>query len=156
MHRALAVTRKMIQEARSEVAPAIILRASGLKLTDTDNRAAELAADIAHVIRSFPIPVQELTAALAPKLLELQPELEGKVRLGWGSVNYRHPEAGFVCALLPMEDHVSVVFEKGRLLNSPLLEGDGEQARFIKLVPGTPIPEPELAALLKQAIALRP
>ena len=54
-----------------------------------------------------------------------------------------------------MEDHVSLVFEHGRLLSSPLLEGDGKQVRFIRFVPGVEIPEDEIAILLAEAIALK-
>jgi len=121
----------------------------------SDTQATELLADIRHIARSFPEPIGALTAELAVKLLELQPALEAKARLGWGSVNYRHAEAGFVCAIFPLEEHVSLVFEHGRQLSSPLLEGDGKQVRFIKLLPGQPIPEDEIAMLLAEAIALR-
>ncbi len=54
-----------------------------------------------------------------------------------------------------MEDHVSLVFEHGRQLSSPLLQGDGKQVRFIRLEPGTDIPEDEIAILLAEAIALK-
>ena len=78
---------------------------------------------------------------------ELQPDLAPRVRLGWGSINFRHPQAGFVCAVFPMPDHVSLVFEHGRQLSSPLLQGTGRQVRFIRFEPGDPVPRDELAAL---------
>ena len=114
-----------------------------------------MVADLLHIVRSYPEPIQQLTSRLALTLLSVRPDLEGKARLGWGSVNYRHPTAGFVCAIFPMEDHVSLVFEHGRLLSSPLLEGDGKQVRYIRFEPGTPIPEDEIAILLAEAIALK-
>jgi len=86
---------------------------------------------------------------------ELQPDLAPRVRLGWGSINFRHPQAGFVCAVFPMPDHVSLVFEHGRQLSSPLLQGTGRQVRFIRFEPGDPVPRDELAILLAEAIALR-
>ena len=92
---------------------------------------------------------------LALTLLNLRPDLEAKARLGWGSVNYRHPQAGFLCAIFPMQDHVSLVFENGRLLSSPLLEGNGKQVRFIRFAPGADIPEDDIAILLAEAIALK-
>ena len=122
----------------------------------SDSRSAEFAGDLRNVVRSFPEPVRELASKLALTLLALRPDLEGKARLGWGSVNYRHPVAGFVCAIFPMEDHVSLVFENGRQLSSPLLEGDGKQVRYIRLVPGHDIPEDDIAILLAEAIALKP
>ena len=114
-----------------------------------------MVADLLNIVRSFPEPVQQLTSKLALTLLAIRPDLEGKARLGWGSVNYRHPVAGFVCAIFPMEDHVSLVFENGRQLSSPLLEGDGKQVRYIKLIPGNDIPEDDIAILLAEAIALK-
>jgi hypothetical protein len=114
-----------------------------------------MVADLLHIVRQFPEPIRELSSRLALSVLNLRPDLEGKARLGWGSVNYRHPVAGFVCAIFPMEDHVSLVFEHGRQLSSPLLEGDGKQVRYIKLVPGAQIPEDDIAILLSEAIALK-
>ena len=124
-------------------------------MEQSDSRSTELVADLLNIVRSFPEPVQQLTSKLALTLLSVRPDLEGKARLGWGSVNYRHPVAGFVCAIFPMEDHVSLVFEHGRQLSSPLLEGDGKQVRFMKFVPGNDIPEDEIAILLSEAIALK-
>ncbi len=54
-----------------------------------------------------------------------------------------------------MPEHVSLVFERGRELTSPLLQGAGKQARFVRLEPGQPVPAEELGLLLIEAIALR-
>lgn len=121
----------------------------------SDSRSTEVVADLLQIVRSFPQPVADLTQTLALTILSVRPDLEGKARLGWGSVNYRHPKAGFVCAIFPMEDHVSLVFEHGRLLSSSLLEGDGKQVRYIRFEPGAEIPEDEIAILLAEAIALK-
>ena len=121
----------------------------------SDSRSTEVVADLLQILRPFPEPIATLASDLALTLLSVRPDLEGKARLGWGSVNYRHPKAGFVCAIFPMEDHVSLVFEHGRLLSSPLLEGDGKQVRYIRFEPGAKIPEDEIAILLAEAIALK-
>lgn len=121
----------------------------------SDSRSTEVVADLLQILRPFPGPIATLASDLALTLLSVRPDLEGKARLGWGSVNYRHPKAGFVCAIFPMEDHVSLVFEHGRLLSSPLLEGDGRQVRYIRFEPGAAIPEDEIAILLAEAIALK-
>ena len=121
----------------------------------SDSRSTEVVADLPQILRPFPGPIATLASDLALTLLSVRPDLEGKARLGWGSVNYRHPKAGFVCAIFPMEDHVSLVFEHGRLLSSPLLEGDGRQVRYIRFEPGAAIPEDEIAILLAEAIALK-
>jgi hypothetical protein len=114
-----------------------------------------MVADLQHIVRPLPAPIGEFASRLALTLLNVRPDLEAKARLGWGSVNYRHPRAGFVCAIFPMEDHVSLVFENGRQLSSPLLEGDGKQVRFIRFSPGDNIPEDDIAILLAEAIALK-
>ncbi|MDB5542096.1 MAG: hypothetical protein JWQ89_3823 [Devosia sp.] len=121
----------------------------------SDSRSTEMVADLLQIVRSFPQPVADLASTLALTILSVRPDLEGKARLGWGSVNYRHPKAGFVCAIFPMEDHASLVFEHGRQLSSPLLEGDGKQVRYIRFEPGAKIPEDEIAILLAEAIALK-
>lgn len=122
----------------------------------SDTAASDiLLGDLRPILRAYPEPIAELTRQAAVALIALRPDLEAKVRLGWGSVNYRHPAAGFVCALFPLEDHVSLVFEHGRQLTSPLLEGDGKQVRFIRLVPGTELPADEIGLLLAEAIALK-
>ncbi|MBN9315181.1 MAG: DUF1801 domain-containing protein [Devosia sp.] len=121
----------------------------------SDSRSTEMVADLIQITRSLPPPIAELASRLALTLLAVRPDLEAKARLGWGSVNFRHPRAGFVCAIFPMEDHVSLVFEHGRQLSSPLLKGDGKQVRFIRFAPDADIPEDELAILLAEAIALK-
>ncbi|WP_417307571.1 DUF1801 domain-containing protein [Devosia sp.] len=93
--------------------------------------------------------------ALAALIGEVAPTLEGMIRIGWGSINYRHATAGFVCAVFPMQDHVSLVFEHGRQLNSPMLQGDGAQVRFIRIEPGALPDRDALAILIAEAIALR-
>lgn len=121
----------------------------------SDSRSTEVVADLLQIVRSFPQPVADLAQNLALTILSVRPDLDGKARLGWGSVNYQHPKAGFVCAIFPMADHVSLVFEHGRLLSSPLLQGNGKQVRYIRFEPGDEIPEDEIAILLAEAIALK-
>jgi hypothetical protein len=95
--------------------------------------------------------------ALHALLGRIAPDLTPQVRLGWGSVNFRHARAGFVCAIFPYPNRVSLIFEQGRQLSnhSGLLQGDGRQIRFIAFAPGAVLPEPELTELIAEAIALR-
>lgn len=102
-----------------------------------------------------PAAVAELARQVAAMIAEVRPDLVPAVRSGWGTINYRHQRAGFVCALYPRADSVSLLFERGRLLSSPLLEGDGRKMRFIRLRPGQAIPVDEIAILLAEAIALQ-
>ncbi|MHB1103081.1 MAG: DUF1801 domain-containing protein [Devosia sp.] len=116
-----------------------------------------LDQEIEGFLGSFQSPIKEIAGQLADAVRRLRPDLVPHVRLGWGSVNFRHPKAGFVCAVFPMSDHVSLVFEHGRLLGneSGLLQGDGKQVRFIPFRPAQPIPEEALGLLLAEAIALK-
>jgi hypothetical protein len=92
-------------------------------------------------------------------LCELRPDLIAAVKLGWGSVNFRHKQAGHICAVFPQrkEHNVIVVFEHGRLLDSPLLVDNGKvrQVRWIPFRPGDAIPMDEIGILLAEAIALK-
>ena len=112
-------------------------------------------AEIAGLLQSFKPEIGAIAAEVVAAIRELRPDLAPRVRLGWGSVNFRHPAAGFVCAVFPMPDHVSLVFEHGRQLDSPLLQGEGRQVRFIPFRPGDAVPRDELAILFAEAIALR-
>jgi hypothetical protein len=114
-------------------------------------------AEIESFLGAFQPPIEETAGRLIEALRRLRPDLVPQVRLGWGSVNFRHPRAGFVCAVFPMADHVSLVFEHGRQLSneSGLLQGEGKQVRFIPVRPSQAIPEEALGLLLAEAIALK-
>lgn len=101
--------------------------------------------------------IAELTLEVVGWVVKQFPEMTAKVMLGWRSVNFRHPRAGFVIAVFPFEDHVSIIFQNGRMLSSPLLVGGAEikQVRWIPLKPGDAIPWDEIGILLVEAIALR-
>lgn len=116
-----------------------------------------LDAEIDGLLSRAEPAVAAMAADVIASVRRLRPDLEPKVRLGWGSVNFRHPRAGFVCAVFPMADHVSLVFEHGRQLGDPegLLRGEGKQVRFLPFRPGDTVPEQALGLLLAEAIALR-
>jgi hypothetical protein len=101
-------------------------------------------------------PVAALARELVALIAGMRPDLTGKVRRGWGTINYRHRRAGFVLALYPSTEHVAVIFQQGKLLSSPLLVDDGKvkQVRWIPLRPGEGIPEDEIGILIVEAIAL--
>lgn len=85
------------------------------------------------------------------------PGLSGKVMRGWRSVNFRHRQAGHVCAVFPYADRVSLYFEHGRMLDDPegLLQGeDLKKGRFLRLYPGDALPEAAVGLFLAEAIAL--
>lgn len=116
---------------------------------------ALIETDFVALLGRFDRPVAVLARETVTLLSTIRPELDPVVRRGWGSVNFRHPKAGFLCAVFPMPDRVSLAFEHGRLLSSPLLEGDTKQVRWIPLRPGSALPVDDIAVLLAEAIALR-
>ncbi len=115
------------------------------------------AAELAELLGRVPPEVAKLARRLLDLLAEIRPDLTPAIRSGWGTVNFRHPRAGFVCSVFPAADHVSLIFEHGRLLDSPLLKGDGKvkRVRWIELRTGDDVPVDEIAILLAEAIAMR-
>ena len=109
------------------------------------------------LLSRFDAPVATLARALVEALRGAFPELGAQVKHGWGSVNFSHPQAGFLCAVFPRHEAVQLYFEQGRLLSSPLLEaGTGtRQVRWITLHPDAAIPLDEIAILVSEAIALK-
>ena len=66
-----------------------------------------------------------------------EPDLTERVYHGWDGIGFRHPDAGYVCAIYPreQEQEVRLLFEHGVRLEDRegLLEGAGTQTRFIRV-----------------------
>jgi hypothetical protein len=66
-----------------------------------------------------------------------EPDLTERVYPGWDGIGFRHPDAGYVCAIYPreQEQEVRLLFEHGARLQDRegLLEGTGSQTRFIRV-----------------------
>ena len=66
-----------------------------------------------------------------------EPDLTERVYVGWDGIGFRHPDAGYVCAIFPreQEQEVRLLFEHGVRLEDRegLLEGAGTQTRFIRV-----------------------
>lgn len=99
----------------------------------------------------------DLAVEVIATVERVAPSLTSKVRLGWNSVNFTHKAAGYVCAIVPTPDRVSLVFAHGRELDHPRLTDDGKvkQVRWINFAPGDDLIEDEVAILIAEAIALR-
>ncbi len=115
--------------------------------------------DYDTLLSRFDGPIAALTRRLVDTLKDIRPDLQPAVKLGWGSVNFRHPKAGHLCAVFPQarEHNGLLVFEHGRLIDSPLLVDNGKvtRVRWIPLQPGDEIPVDDIAILLAEAIALK-
>ena len=96
----------------------------------------------------MPVPkdVREFLAEAHPRLADLalwvreavlagEPDLTERVYRGWDGIGFRHPDAGYVCAIYPREGDVRLLFEHGVRLRDDegLLEGAGSQTRFIRV-----------------------
>ena len=66
-----------------------------------------------------------------------EPDLTERVYVGWDGIGFRHPDAGYGCAIFPreQEQEVRLLFEHGVRLEDRegLLEGAGTQTRFIRV-----------------------
>ncbi len=114
-------------------------------------------ADLDSLLARRDKPIAGLARQLVSLLREIRPDLTAAVKLGWGSINFRHAKAGHLCAVFPQADNVLLVFEHGRLLDSPLLVDNGKvtRVRWIPFEPGDEIPVDDIAILLAEAIALK-
>ena len=91
---------------------------------------------------------------------EVVPEAVEKAHPGWHAIGYRHPQAGYVCGILPRERSVKLGFEWGAQLRDEdglLRRGPsgGKQVRYAELADADAIPEDALALLLLEAVSLR-
>ena len=114
-------------------------------------------ADLDSLFARYDAPTAKLARKLVATVFELRPDFLGKVAFGWNTINFRHPKAGFVSAIYLNHGRVSLVFQDGRLLDSPLLTDDGKvkKVRWIPFQPGDRIPVDDIAILYAEAIALR-
>lgn len=93
---------------------------------------------------SVPAAIREFLADRHPEALELalwvrevvlaaEPDFRERVYHGWDGIGFRHPEAGFICAIYPRGVDVRLLFEHGARLDDPegLLEGEGHQTRHV-------------------------
>ena len=89
-------------------------------------------------------------------VLDAHPQFVERLRLGWHSINYRDPVAGFVCAIFPAADRVDLVFEHGALLPDPdgHLTGATRQVRTLQVRPDDDLDPRVVVELLDAAVEL--
>ena len=119
--------------------------------------------EVEALLADHPDDVARAARRVRTALLEGHPGLVEKVRVGWHSINYHDPAAGFVCALFPTADRVQLVFERGASLPDPhrLLTGTGRQVRALEyraeadVDPGVVLEYLDLAVELGAALRAR-
>jgi hypothetical protein len=75
----------------------------------------------------------ELALWVRRAVLAAEPDLSELVYRGSNGIGFRHPGAGYVCAIYPRAAEVRRLFEHGVRLDDPdrLLEGEGTQTRYV-------------------------
>ncbi len=113
--------------------------------------------DLDRLLERYAPPVAALARRLVALVQDIRPDFSFKVAFGWQTVNFYGP-GGFINAIyMSKSGKVLLVFQDGRLLDSPLLTDDGKvkKVRWIPFEPGDTIPVDEIAILIAEAVALR-
>ena len=101
--------------------------------------------------------VEALGQRLRRFMRETVPEAVENAYPGWHGIGYRHPEAGYLGGIFPLEHTVRLLFEHGARLPDPerLLAGEGAQTRHVELTEWDEALVPALEDLIAAAIELR-
>jgi len=116
------------------------------------------ADDFDRLLEPYALPVANLARRLHAEVIAIRPDYVCRVSFGWQTVNFSLPKLGFINALYTSKSgKVLLVFQDGRLLDSPLLVDDGKvkKVRWIPFEPSDPIPVDDIAILIAEAVALR-
>ena len=115
-------------------------------------------ADLDRMLTPYPPRMAQLFRHLVQTIREIRPDFTCKVSNAWQTVNFHLPGKGFIIAIYGSRgDHVLLVFQDGRLLDSPMLTDDGKvkKVRWIPFKPGQKLPVDDIAILIAEAVALR-
>jgi hypothetical protein len=99
----------------------------------------------------------ELAVWIRRAVLAADPDLTERIFPGWNGVGFRHPEAGYLCAIYPRSEWVVLHFEHGAALPDPdgILLGDGSTTRFVRIQEPSATTGRQITAYVQQAIAER-
>jgi hypothetical protein len=114
-------------------------------------------AEVLAYLRNEHPELSDLAVWTRSAVLAADPDLTERVYRGWRGVGFRHPEAGYICAIYPRSEWIVLLFEHGAALPDPdgVLLGDGKQTRFFRI--GEPSEEvaQRITAYVQQAVAQR-
>ncbi|MFQ5574618.1 MAG: DUF1801 domain-containing protein [Terriglobia bacterium] len=85
------------------------------------------------------------------------PVMSEKVYRGWHGIGFHHPDAGYLCAIFPMEGSVKLAFEHGATLTDPrgLLKAGpsgGKQVRYVEVRSEQDIDAEQIGVFLREAL----
>jgi predicted metal-dependent HD superfamily phosphohydrolase len=95
----------------------------------------EVSQDVRDFLEQSHPELVDLALWVRAVVLEAEPDLTERVYRGWDGVGFRHPDAGYVCAIYPRGEAIHLLFEHGARLPDPdhLFEGQGTQTRFVRV-----------------------
>jgi hypothetical protein len=107
-------------------------------------------------LSSWPEEASQMALRLRDLVLEVCPEVEERVYLGWRIVGFSlkpHPTWDMVCYIGFSKGKLALGFNQGVLLPDPqmVLQGKAKHARNLYLKLGEPIPEATVRDLLTSA-----
>ncbi len=113
--------------------------------------------DVVAFLRERHEEARELALSVRAAVLAAEPDLVERVYRGWDGIGFRHPDAGYVCAIYPRGPEVRLLFEHGARLPDPdgLLEGEGAQTRHVTLRRESDAIGPSIGRLVRDAVAER-
>jgi DNA transformation protein len=125
------------------------------RLSPQSSRARSYV-DPAQILEGYSAKIRNLAERARQVVLKHAPDAVELGYAGWRLIGYRCPH--YFCFVAPQPDHVRVGFEHGHRLPDPdhVLEPMGKQVRFVRLVPGQPLPRAVLGRLIQAARDLRP
>jgi hypothetical protein len=118
------------------------------------------------LLAGYPEPMRQIAESLRAIVRRAVPEAAEAVRPGWRLIGYDVPagrrRSAYFCWVAPERDHVHLGFEYGIFMadRDGVLQGKGitRKVRWVTLRESDPIPEEQLAALVREAarVALLP
>jgi hypothetical protein len=118
---------------------------------------SEAPDDVVAFLRERHEEARELALSVRAAVLAAEPDLVERVYPGWDGIGFRHPDAGYVCAIFARGQEVRLLFEHGTRLPDPegLLEGDGAQTRHVTVRGGGEAIAASIGLLVRAAVAER-
>ena len=104
--------------------------------------------------------IRFLTSILRRLVMEVLPDATGRAYPGWRGIGYRHPVAGYICAIFLKPEMVKLGFEYGAMLpdTKRLLKpgpSAGKQVRYLEVREESGIDPEAIRDLLVTAVEFR-